>query len=126
MIANKLGQSVRLYAVRTLFVPLPVFHPVHELMHRARIDVWNANPALKCVAYEDVLYRRKSGLSQTRLADLAARAISATPEPAHPRVNRHGQTPKREAVKTYAPRLKTFGPNGYDDFCVPNAAESFN
>jgi LmbE family N-acetylglucosaminyl deacetylase len=118
-IASKLGEAVRLHAARTLLVPLGLFHSDHELVHRACIDVWNAKPALKCFAYEDALYRRMSGLLQARLADLAARGISATPEPGHWRANQHDQALKREAVKAYASQLKAFGPEGYDDvFCT--------
>lgn len=61
-IASKLGEAVRLHAVRALLVPIGLFHSDHELVHRACIDVWNANPGLECFAYEDALYRRMSGL----------------------------------------------------------------
>jgi len=118
-IASKLGEAVRRHAVRALLVPLGLFHSDHDLVHRACINVWNANPALKCFAYEDALYRRMSGLLQTRLADLAARGISATPEPVHWDVNQPDHALKREAVGAYASQLKAFGPEGYDDvFCT--------
>jgi LmbE family N-acetylglucosaminyl deacetylase len=114
-IAHTISDAVSRHAVRTVLIPLGLFHSDHELVHRACIDVWRANPALACFAYEDALYRRMSGRLQMRLADLAARGISATPEPAHWRANQRNQARKRDAVKAYASQLKAFGPEGYDD-----------
>lgn len=125
-IASKLGEAVRLHGVRALLVPLGLFHSDHELGHRACINVWNANPALKCFAYEDALYRRMSGLLQTRVADLAARGISATPEPAHWRANQHDQALKREAVKRTQVSSRRSDRRATTMSFVPNAAGSSN
>jgi LmbE family N-acetylglucosaminyl deacetylase len=118
-IAQALDQALRRHAARTLVIPLGLFHSDHELVHRACADVWRANPALACFAYEDALYRRLAGRLQTRMADLASRGIIATPAPVHWRVSHSHQAAKRDAVKAYASQLKAFGPDGYDDvFCT--------
>jgi LmbE family N-acetylglucosaminyl deacetylase len=114
-IADTVNKAVRRHAVRILLIPLGLFHSDHELVHCACIDVWRSNPAITCFAYEDALYRRMPGRLQMRLANLAARGISATPESVHWRANQHDQALKRDAVKAYASQLKAFGPEGYAD-----------
>jgi LmbE family N-acetylglucosaminyl deacetylase len=118
-IAQALDQALRRHAARTLVIPFGLFHSDHELVHRACADVWRANPALACFAYEDALYRRMAGRLQARMVDLASSDIIATPAPAHWRANPSHQSAKRNAVRAYASQLKAFGPDGYDDvFCT--------
>jgi LmbE family N-acetylglucosaminyl deacetylase len=118
-IAQALDQALRRHGARTLVMPLGLFHSDHELVHRACADLWRANPALACFAYEDALYRRLAGQLQTRMADLVSRGIIATPMSAHWRANPSHQAAKREAVRAYASQLKAFGPDGYGDvFCT--------
>jgi LmbE family N-acetylglucosaminyl deacetylase len=118
-IAQALDQALRRHAARTLVIPFGLFHSDHELVHRACADVWRANPALACFAYEDALYRRMAGRLQARMVDLASSDIIATPAPAHWRANPSYQSAKRNAVRAYASQLKAFGPDGYDDvFCT--------
>ncbi|WP_244173313.1 PIG-L deacetylase family protein [Caballeronia temeraria] len=108
---------IRATACRALVIPLGLFHSDHDLVHRACRKAWLADPTLACLAYEDALYRRMDGLVQTRLADLAACGIIATP--VSERIDtaalvRH-QGAKQRAVSRYISQLKAFGPNGYDD-----------
>ncbi|WP_235012283.1 PIG-L deacetylase family protein [Caballeronia catudaia] len=120
-LATALLDVIRATACRALVVPLGLFHSDHDVVHRACRTAWLADPALVCIAYEDALYRRMDGLVQTRLADLRACGVIATP--VSERIDtallaRHHEA-KQRAVSRYVSQLKAFGPTGYDDVFAP-------
>ncbi|WP_235024944.1 PIG-L deacetylase family protein [Caballeronia arvi] len=120
-IATALLDVIRATACRALVAPLGLFHSDHDLVHRACRKAWLVDPMLACIAYEDALYRRMDGLVQTRLADLCACGIIATP--VSERIDmamlaRHHEA-KQRAASCYISQLKAFGPNGYDDVFAP-------
>jgi len=76
---------------------------------------------LTCIAYEDALYRRMSGLDQARLDELAQDGITATPvsKPIDADAVVRNLAAKRRTVSRYASQLRAFGANGYDDVFAP-------
>ncbi|WP_250516831.1 PIG-L family deacetylase [Caballeronia sp. INDeC2] len=120
-IASTLLDVIRKNAFRTLLIPLGLFHSDHHLVHEACRKAWLAEPALACIAYEDALYRRMSGLVQARLADLARHGITATPVSERIDITALARNleAKQRAVSRYTSQLKAFGANGHDDVFAP-------
>lgn len=115
-IARSLRQVLRALGPTPVLLPMGMFHADHLLVHRACLKAlahWPDRPAL---AYEDALYRAKTGLLQQRLTELAAQGITATPDARQPQ---GGATLKAEAVLAYASQLHAFGPGGYADAFRP-------
>ncbi|WP_053572258.1 PIG-L family deacetylase [Caballeronia cordobensis] len=120
-IAAALSDVIRTTACRALYIPLGLFHSDHDLAHRACLIAWLADTALRCIAYEDALYRRMNGLVQMRLAGLANDGIVVTPVSCRidtASLASHHEA-KQRAVSRYHSQLKAFGPNGYDDVFAP-------
>ena len=116
--ANDIAVSLRL-VLRGLgpvpvLLPMGMFHGDHLLVHRACMKALAALPGYTPLAYEDALYRAKTGLLQQRLMALAQEGITATPDP---RQAQGGAT--LEAVLAYASQLQAFGPGGYVDVLRP-------
>ena len=83
-IARSLRQVLRALGPTPVLLPMGMFHADHLLVHRACLKAlahWPDRPAL---AYEDALYRAKTGLLQQRLTELAAQGITATPDARQP------------------------------------------
>jgi LmbE family N-acetylglucosaminyl deacetylase len=112
-IADAIVQAVQRVRPDTFIMPLGLFHSDHALTSEACLQAWLSDTSIRCIAYEDCLYRRMDGLVQKRLAELSERCITAnplfdTPDETLPQA-------KRIAVECYKSQLKAFGPNGYDD-----------
>lgn len=120
-IASALIGVIRTNAFRALLIPLGLFHSDHHLVHDACRSVWRAEPMLTCIAYEDALYRRMSGLVQARLNKLSQHGITATPvsAPIEAHALVRNLAAKQRAVSRYASQLRAFGPSGYDDVFAP-------
>ncbi len=116
-IVQALSATIRDIQPTMLHIPPGLFHSDHALAHEAAIEAWRTHPSLQCVAYEDCLYRYMDGLVQTRIAELAARDIVATPvlDPFDLEGLKRALELKCAAVSHYASQLRTFGHGGYDD-----------
>ncbi|GAA5236939.1 PIG-L deacetylase family protein [Verticiella sediminum] len=102
--------AARTAAADTVLIPMGLFHADHDLTHRAALCVWRrAGARQRWWAYEDVLYRRKPGLLQRRLAQLQSEGVRATPLPPQP-----ARAPlKAQAVQAYASQLRGLGLAGH-------------
>lgn len=93
-------------------IPLGLFHLDHELVSRCCMAMLKEAAWVRCIAYEDALYRTKAGLVQRRLAGLLREeGIVATPLPVLSPFDER----KQQAVECYGSQLRAFGPKGYDD-----------
>jgi LmbE family N-acetylglucosaminyl deacetylase len=105
---------------RTVFIPLGLVHPDHQLAHAASLLVVRRRPDLEWFAYGDAIYRRAAGdLVGERIRGLAAAGFAPTPAslaltPAAVR--------KRVAIECYRSQLRALaspvGP-GYGDAFAP-------
>jgi hypothetical protein len=117
-LADAMITALREYRPQVLMIPLGLHQAEHVLAHQAACDAWLAQPQLTCFAYEESFYRRTRGVVQTRLVDLHARCIDATPmcaTAAQPFDAERRQALKREAASAYASQLKALGPDHFDD-----------
>ncbi|MBV8634524.1 MAG: PIG-L family deacetylase [Burkholderiaceae bacterium] len=91
------------WQVDTFLIPIGLWHSDHILAHRAALAAWKDNPGLRCLAYEDSLYRRIGNSLQLRLAEMLCKGIGATPIDI-PTGNRAAI--KKQAVQCYASQLR--------------------
>ncbi|MGF6612795.1 LmbE family N-acetylglucosaminyl deacetylase [Paraburkholderia sp. WSM4175] len=96
-----------------IVMPLGLFHSDHVLVSNACLALMRRQPASPFIAYEDVPYRRMSGVVQARLCDLAKRGYAAQPPHAFdaPGTTQHEHM-KRAAIDAYRSQLRAFGPEG--------------
>lgn len=102
---DALGEMLRLHPPDTVLFPLGLFHEDHIQVGNAALQVRRYKKRALWLAYEDIPYRRKSGLVQRRLAELLARGVCATPV-CFPKVD---CAKKRHAVSAYASQLAELG-----------------
>ncbi|HET8598486.1 MAG TPA: PIG-L family deacetylase [Castellaniella sp.] len=90
----------------TVLLPLGLFHDDHVRVSDAALRAWRwLGDRHVWIAYEDALYRRRSGLVQQRLAALREQGVRATPWLTVP-----ADLPvKRRAVAAYASQLGPLG-----------------
>ncbi|CDM25163.1 PIG-L deacetylase family protein [Castellaniella defragrans] len=102
----RLARELARIRPRLVLLPLGLFHDDHVRVSDAALMAWRVlGDRPLWVAYEDALYRRRSGLVQQRLAALRARGIRATPWLTVP-----ADLPvKRRAVAAYASQLGPLG-----------------
>ncbi|SDR60479.1 PIG-L deacetylase family protein [Paraburkholderia tuberum] len=103
-----------------IVMPLGLFHSDHVLVSNACLALMRRQPATQFVAYEDVPYRRMSGVVQARLCDLAKRGYAAQPPHAFdaPGTMQHERM-KRAAIDAYRSQLRAFGPEGQANLFSP-------
>jgi LmbE family N-acetylglucosaminyl deacetylase len=103
---------------RTVFIPLGLVHPDHQLTHAASLLVLRRRPDLEWFAYEDAIYRRAArDLVGERIRELAAAGLA--PTPAAPALT-SAAARKRVAIECYRSQLRAlaspFGPGHGDAF----------
>lgn len=106
-LAARLAQELMRLRPRTVLLPMGLFHEDHIRVSNAalRMRRWAGDSEICWIAYEDALYRRRTGLVQQRLAALRARGVRATPWLTIP-----ADLPaKRRAVAAYASQLEPLG-----------------
>ncbi|MBB5467046.1 LmbE family N-acetylglucosaminyl deacetylase [Paraburkholderia sp. CI2] len=108
-----LSQTVSHAKPTRVVMPLGLFHSDHVLVSNACLALMQRQPATPFIAYEDVPYRRMSGVVQARLSDLAKRGYAAnTPHALNvPGTTQHERM-KRAALDAYRSQLRAFGPEG--------------
>ncbi len=62
-----------------ILVPLGLFHCDHECVSDACLQLLRQHPGTMWIGFEDVLYRRRAGVLQRRLATLLHAGVCATP-----------------------------------------------
>ena len=62
-----------------ILVPLGLFHCDHECVSDACLQLLRQHPETMWIGFEDVLYRRRAGVLQRRLATLLHAGVCATP-----------------------------------------------
>ena len=90
-----------------LLIPLGLYHRDHLLAHESSLQAlatW-ARP-VQLWAYEDVPYRRQSGLLQNRLCELRQAGIAATPVPGS---DKPAGAVKDRAVAAYVSQWRALG-----------------
>jgi LmbE family N-acetylglucosaminyl deacetylase len=96
-----------------LVVPLGLFHSDHTLVADACLASMSGFANTPVFAYEDVPYRKMTGILQNRLALLLQRGFMADPMDTTSLDNnaRH-RLRKQAALASYASQLRAFGPGG--------------
>nr|WP_184246066.1 PIG-L family deacetylase [Paraburkholderia atlantica] len=103
-----------------VLMPLGLFHSDHVMVANACLALMRRQPATRFIAYEDVPYRRMSGVVQERLCDLAKRGYAADAPHALdvPGTTQHERM-KRAALDAYRSQLRAFGPEGQASLFSP-------
>lgn len=101
-------------ALPALIFPLGLFHADHRATWRACMALAARNVHL--LAFEDAIYRRIPGQVQSRIVELAASGLVATPVTLP---GDAGGDLKRHAARCYRSQWKAFPPGGLDDLADP-------
>jgi LmbE family N-acetylglucosaminyl deacetylase len=100
-----------------VLMPLGLYHSDHVLVHLACLEARQlVDSRLDWLAYEDVPYRRRRGWLQTRLAQLQALRLCATPLVTAPLCN---DRRKSAAASCYASQVRALGPEDMRDAARP-------
>jgi LmbE family N-acetylglucosaminyl deacetylase len=96
-----------------MLIPLGLFHSDHLLVAAACLALMQRHPDVSVAAYEDVPYRRMSGVVQNRLCELGKRGYLADTAHAFDTdvTPRHKQM-KHAALDAYRSQLRAFGADG--------------
>ena len=114
-VMEALHEAVCAFRVRTIVLPLGLFHSDHLLTHQATLLLRRRHGHCSWYLYADALYRRLPGLTERRLDECAATGLRLQPVtfPADVLSPR-----KRAAVQCYRSQLRalsTPGRPGYAD-----------
>lgn len=78
-LARRLWAMLKRTPWDAIVVPLGLFHCDHECVSDACMQLVQQYPGMMWIGYEDVLYRRRAGVLQRRLAALLSAGMLATP-----------------------------------------------
>ena len=111
-------------SVDTVVVPMGLFHCDHECVADACLALMKSKTgAVRWVAYEDVLYRRRHGVLQQRLVALFQNGVTATPitllGPAQTIDSPPHAEAKRRAVQCYQTQLRELSMSAGGDETSP-------
>lgn len=108
-IAEQIAHAWRASGIRTLIVPLGLYHGDHVTTSDAWRLLLAARTPAACIAYEDALYRTQRGIVRDKREQLARERIAMRPLPEHvlaPRSSGAAAATKRRAVQAYRTQLR--------------------
>lgn len=116
-IALALHTSIEQQRPDAVLIPLGLYHSDHVLVHLAALETRPlAEDGVAWLAYEDVPYRRRRGLLQSRLAQLHAQRTCATPLAA---ADADDSSRKASAASCYASQVRALGAEDLHDAARP-------
>lgn len=102
-IADALERAIGESGLRTIYIPLGLFHSDHHLTHAAALDVLRRRPDLRWFAYEEAMYRRIPDIVAERVAALHEAGIEAALAGTS---SACGREQKQRAIAHYASQLR--------------------
>jgi LmbE family N-acetylglucosaminyl deacetylase len=123
-IALALRAAIDRLQPEAVLIPLGLYHSDHVLVHLASLQtrqlIDGGARGLAWIAYEDVPYRRRRGWLQTRIAQLHAQHVCATPLAAlAPQAA--ADTRKSAALGCYASQVRALGADDMQDAARPES-----
>jgi LmbE family N-acetylglucosaminyl deacetylase len=121
-IADALERVIGESGLRSVFIPLGLFHSDHHLTHAAARMLMRRRPDLCWVAYEEAMYRRIPNIVAERITALHEAGIAATPVETSAMC---GRAVKERAIACYTSQLRALAAPKKPGYADALAAERY-